>query len=89
MNVGRPVRITATGDVPGAARGGTVYGLSITPGTADTTITIRQGGAAGTILFVLKAQANDPSFGTEGGWRFEGQLHVTVAGADAELTVMI
>lgn len=86
--VGRPKRLTATGDVPGAVQGGTCGGFCFSPGTAISTLTIREGGAAGAILFQLVAAANSSPIPADLQFRYEGQLHVTLAGAAAEVTIL-
>lgn len=85
--VGRPKRITATGNVPGATDGGTCNAFMFQPGSAISTLTIREGGAGGTILFNLSAPANGPAIPYCGDFHYEGILHVTLTGAAAEVTI--
>lgn len=86
--MGRPKRLTATGDVPGAVNGGVCPGFLFSPGTATSTLTIREGGSGGAIIFQTVAAANSSPIPVDLAFRYEGQLHVTLAGAAAEVTVL-
>lgn len=84
----RPVHITATGDV-GAATGGNLMSVTLTAGSDAATLTLRQGGAGGATILVVKAAANTSFQAQYAGLAFSGQLHATLAGtgpvATAEL----
>lgn len=82
----RPERLTATGNVTSAPLGGNAK-VMVTPAAAVATVTVRQGGAAGTIIMDLQAAANGQSI-TSDEFRFEGQLHLTIAGAGASATAL-
>ena len=82
----RPERLTATGNVTSAANGGNAI-VHLTPAAAVATATIRQSGAGGTIIMDLQAPANGQSV-TSPEFRFEGQLHITLAGAGAFVSAL-
>lgn len=88
MRIGRPVRLTGTGNV-GSDAGGTCLGVVVKAGTAAGTVTVREGGAAGAVILTLTTVANGSSVECAIAFRWEGQLHVTIAGAAVEATVFI
>lgn len=86
LSAGKPRRLTATGVVSGRAQDGVVYGGVLTAGSDAASVTIREGGASGTIIMVVKAAAATsaliPAF------QYSGELHLTFTGTGPEATVM-
>lgn len=89
MKAYTPVRLTATGDVPGTADSGICGGISVKAGTAAGTVTVRQGGSGGTVLFTLTTVANGETVNQPIPFQFRGQLHLTIAGAAVEATAFV
>ncbi len=86
MNPLRPLKFAATGNVTHCVSGGIAI-VVLTPAGAASTVDIRENGAAGTVIMSLQAAANGDSVPSPA-FRFEGQLHVTLAGAGASFTVL-
>ena len=74
--------VTATGDV-GPTGGGILCSVTLTGVGAAATVTIREGGSGGTIRLVLKAPSDDSRQSVLKGIPYVGQLHATMAGANA------
>lgn len=77
--------LSATGDVPGAATAGAAKFI-LTPAGAVATLTVKEGGGSGTEILTLQAAADGSSV-EAGPIRYQGQLHVTLAGEGATVTV--
>lgn len=83
-------RLTASGDV--IAGSGYLKSVTLTGGTAASSVVIREGGSAGTIRLTVKAAID-----TTVGWKavdpdgvlLPGAVHATLAGAAAEVAVEI
>ena len=86
MKAKRPQKFTATGDVTGAATGGHAV-VILTPAAALSTVDVRQNGSGGTVIMSLQAAASGVSV-VSPDFYFEGQLHVTLSGASASVTVL-
>lgn len=86
---GRPVHLTSTGNVAGAADGGVCRGILLAAGTAAGSVTVREGGSGGTIITKLTVAANGGSESLSIPFAFVGQLHFTIAGAGVEATAFI
>ena len=88
MGPTRSLQITATGNVTGAADGGMIRSVTLTPAAAAATLTIE--GPSGVTLLKLSAPANGPSAQARfDGLAFGGQLVATLAGAGAEAFVEV
>lgn len=82
-------RITATGTVAVRAELGAVV---LTAGSAAATLTLRSGGASGTVLLTLKAPAETSvpvRFGGPDGGPDIIDLHATLAGTGAEASLEV
>lgn len=85
---GQAIRLDATGTAQGNGPG-TLLAAVLTAGdAADASAVVRDGGAAGRILFTLKAvQKTSVCFNAHAA--FVTDIHVTLAGGGAEMTVVI
>jgi hypothetical protein len=83
-----PTYLDATGNV-GPASGGTLRAVSLAAGSAAATATIRQGGSGGSIILTIKAAANESHSTARLDAVYAGQLHVTLAGTGAVVTVVV
>lgn len=86
MGFGRLKRFTATGAVSTAEE--IIRGLTITPGTTATTVTLREGGAGGTIVGQWLAPANGSAFAIPVFFAVAAP-HLTIAGTAAEVSVVL
>ncbi len=85
---GQALRLDATGTAQATGPGTLLRALLTAGDAADASAIVRDGGAAGTILFTLKAvQKTSASFDAH--VAFTTDVHVTLAGADAEVTVVV
>lgn len=86
MGFGRLKRFTATGAVSTAEE--IVRGLTITPGSTATTVTLREGGASGAIVGNWLAPANGSAFAVPLFFAIAAP-HLTIAGTGAEVSVVL
>lgn len=86
------LHVVATGDVVVQTKKASAFSVTLTPAAALSTVTVRTGGAAGTIKLVLQAAAAGNSVewvageGT-GAVLFTDGIHVTLTGAGASVDV--
>jgi hypothetical protein len=88
-NVGRPpARLTATGTAL-ATQKGFLYAVVLNGGSDAATAVVRDGGAGGTIIASLKAQAGTTASFTPTGFAlpFATDVHVTITGTVPEVLV--
>jgi hypothetical protein len=76
---GNLVQASATGDVATGPR--VVHAIVFTPGTAASTVEVRDG-ASGAVRLTLKGAANGPSI------PFSSSIHLTITGAAALASVV-
>jgi len=80
----KPTAQVAVGTTTPVSGKGSLVGFIVNPGTAATTVTIRDGGGGGTIIAGAVAAANASSFYVAvPAARFETDLTIVVAGAAA------
>lgn len=85
---GQAIRLDATGTAQ-ATGPGTLLRVLLTAGdAADASAIVRDGGAAGRILCTLKAPLKTSAV-FEAGVAFTTDLHVTLGGAAAEVTIVV
>jgi hypothetical protein len=84
---GRLKRFTATGDISTAGQV-TIYGFTISPGTAITTVTLREDGGAGTIVGAWVFPANGAAVAFPLCFSIASP-HITIAGTAAEVSVVM
>lgn len=85
---GRLKRFSATGDISTGGKTIEVKGFTLSPGTAISTFTLREGGGSGTIVgqWVFAANANAQPFP----FCFPiTDPHLTIAGAAAEASFLL
>jgi hypothetical protein len=71
----------ATTATIGPAHGCTLYSVTVTAAGATATVTVRENGASGTVLYAASVVANTSHQGRFGGVVVSGQCHVTTSGA--------
>lgn len=81
----RPTKFSATGNA-GQPTGGAFKGY-LTPAAAVATLDVRGNGSGGTIIASLQAAAGGQSV-EFGPFQYEGQLHLTLTGVGASVTVV-
>ena len=86
LGYGRAKRFTATGDV--ATGEVVIQGMTISPGTAATTVVLREGGAAGAIVGSWTGPANGAGFAIALAFAIQSP-HLTITGVAAEVTVVL
>ncbi len=75
-----PVGAATTADV-GPATGGRLRSVIVTAAAATTTVSLKQNGSGGTVIFTGSVIANTSQQFRFGGAVYQGQLSVTTAGA--------
>lgn len=91
MYVGEPKRITATAQVTTVDKAVQVTSIMLTPGSAAATLTLRNGGASGTVLFTVTAVANGASVSVplNAAAQFNSGVYAAITGAGAEATIVV
>lgn len=87
MRAANILRRTTTGDVTTASA--YLKAVTLTPAAAASTVTVRAGGSSGTVILTLSAAANGASAVTPAlNVLCADGIHVTLAGASAECSVV-
>lgn len=87
MDTAQIKRVTATGDVTTATS--YLRSVTVTAGVDAATATVRAGGAAGTVLLVVKAAigaTESVNLGADA--QFAGGIHVTVGGTTPDISLV-
>lgn len=87
MLPGKLRRFTATGDVNTSPAQVSYGGWTVSPGTATTTVTLREGGSSGTVIWQGVFAANGPGVAYPIPFVASG-LHVTISGTAAEVSIL-
>jgi hypothetical protein len=83
-----PVHITGTANV-GPANGGEVKSVMLTAGSDAATLTLKENGASGAAILILKAPTNDTRQVRFKSLAYAGQLHATLAGTGPVATIEV
>jgi len=85
-----PVYLTATGLVTSADRQAIIDSVTLRAVGAAATVTLREGGAGGTVFMALSCTANDSKHAMfPNGLTCKGDLHATLTGAGVEVMVAL
>jgi len=84
----QPYHVTASANIAGAV-GGTIHSVLITGGANAATVTLKEQGASGVVVAVLKAGVNTSVSHNFDGAVYSGQLYALITGTTPDVTIEV